>query len=301
MQVMVIEYARNVVNLTHANSAEFDENTPHPVIIFMPEINQNMMGGTMRLGSRPTVIHNYYPKLTTSTSITTSKSSSSPSPSSSSSPLKVVTTTEISSESNGNTTATATTPTRVLKKQLSIETSSLRTLSSEIYSINSQTKNEICERHRHRYEVNPLYIDRIQSHGLYFTGVDTKHERMEIAELCRTVHPFYFGTQYHPEFKSRPNRPSPPVFAFVAVAAGLSHQLGYAGDMWQSQLLDNETSVTIDVLPPTPFRQYATKMISRTESYDSNSLNNIDQQQQPQNPQSQPVLTKKRPIRAISE
>lgn len=275
MQVMIIEYARNVVNLTHANSAEFDENTPHPVIIFMPEINQNMMGGTMRLGSRPTVIHNYYPKITTTT-----------------------TTNEIiNNESGNNSSSPISSPASTLKKQISIDTSSLKTLSSEVYATNLSSNNEISERHRHRYEVNPLYIDRIQSHGLYFTGVDTKFERMEIAELCRDVHPFYFGTQYHPEFKSRPNRPSPPVYAFVAVAAGLSHQLGYAGEMWQSQILDNEKNITIDILPPTPFRQYASKMTSRTESFSdgSNSGNNELQQQ------SQPTLTKKRSIRAISE
>ena len=56
---------------------------------------------------------------------------------------------------------------------------------------------------------------------------------MEIVELPRSSHPFYFGTQFHPEFKSRPARPSPPFFAFAAAAAGEYTQLGKAGTMWR--------------------------------------------------------------------
>eukprot|EP01036_Dinobryon_divergens_P006563 gene6563-8718_t len=56
MQVMVIEYARNILGQEDANSREFDETTTNPVIIFMPEINHMVMGGTMRLGARPTLI-----------------------------------------------------------------------------------------------------------------------------------------------------------------------------------------------------------------------------------------------------
>lgn len=73
------------------------------------------------------------------------------------------------------------------------------------------------------------------------TGVDDKLERMEIAELPRAQHPFYFGTQFHPELKSRPNRPSPPVCAFMAAAAGMvsdksgdDDKLNYAGKLWQT-------------------------------------------------------------------
>ena len=56
MQIMVIEYARNVLGIKGAQSTEFFESTQHPVIIFMPEINQRIMGGTMRLGARDTLI-----------------------------------------------------------------------------------------------------------------------------------------------------------------------------------------------------------------------------------------------------
>jgi len=75
----------------------------------------------------------------------------------------------------------------------------------------------VTERHRHRYEVNPAYIDSIQCTGLFFTGTDTNGERMEIAE--RRDHPFFFATQAHPEFQSYPGRPSLPFKAFIAAAA----------------------------------------------------------------------------------
>ena len=68
------------------------------------------------------------------------------------------------------------------------------------------------ERHRHRYEVNPSLVQDIESKGLYFTGKDDSNTRMEIAELPQSVHPYYIGTQFHPEYKSRPYRPSPPFY-----------------------------------------------------------------------------------------
>jgi len=69
----------------------------------------------------------------------------------------------------------------------------------------------IVERHRHRYEVNPDYIPRIEEKGMIFSGKN--RNRMEIAEI--PGHPFFFSTQFHPEMKSRPGRPSPPFLAFV--------------------------------------------------------------------------------------
>ena len=67
------------------------------------------------------------------------------------------------------------------------------------------------ERHRHRYEVNPAYIDELESGALTFSGC--AGNRMEILE--RTDHPFFFGTQFHPEFRSRPDRASPPFVSFI--------------------------------------------------------------------------------------
>jgi len=80
------------------------------------------------------------------------------------------------------------------------------TLAAEIYEADACT-----ERHRHRYEVNPEYIDQLESEGMRFSG--TAGRRMEILEL--TDHPFFFGTQFHPEFRSRPDRASPPFVGFI--------------------------------------------------------------------------------------
>ncbi|MGQ9587504.1 MAG: glutamine hydrolyzing CTP synthase [Thermoplasmata archaeon] len=75
---------------------------------------------------------------------------------------------------------------------------------------------EVMERHRHRYEVNPHYIDRIQEKGLKYTGKSPDGQKMEIAEL--DGHPFFIGSQFHPEFRSRPKRPAPLHFGLVKAA-----------------------------------------------------------------------------------
>ncbi len=74
----------------------------------------------------------------------------------------------------------------------------------------------ISERHRHRFEVNPHYIDVIQGKGLRFTGRSPDGNKMEIAEL--EGHPFFVGSQFHPEFKSRPQRPAPLHYGLVRAA-----------------------------------------------------------------------------------
>ncbi len=83
------------------------------------------------------------------------------------------------------------------------------TLAAAVYGSDSCT-----ERHRHRYEVNPEYIDELETEGLVFSG--RADNRMEILE--REDHPFFFGTQAHPEFRSRPDRASPPFVSFVEAA-----------------------------------------------------------------------------------
>jgi CTP synthase len=70
-------------------------------------------------------------------------------------------------------------------------------------------KDRISERHRHRYEVNPKYVKRIENAGLVFSGRSPGGVLMEIAELPREMHPFFLGTQFHPEFKARPLHPHP--------------------------------------------------------------------------------------------
>jgi CTP synthase len=76
----------------------------------------------------------------------------------------------------------------------------------------------ISERHRHRYEVNPDFIPVLEKHGLVFSGFSPDRRLMEIAELPRTKHPFFLGTQFHPELKSRPLRPHPLFKEFIKAA-----------------------------------------------------------------------------------
>jgi CTP synthase len=78
---------------------------------------------------------------------------------------------------------------------------------------------QITERHRHRYEVNPQYIEQIEKAGLVFSGVSPDRRLMEIAELPKSVHPFFVGTQFHPEFLSRPLTPHPLFMAFLKAAS----------------------------------------------------------------------------------
>ncbi|WP_226010643.1 glutamine hydrolyzing CTP synthase [Halomicrobium salinisoli] len=139
-QMAVVEYARNVCGFEGANSAELDEDTPHPVIDILPEQYEvEDMGGTMRLGTHETEIEP-------------------------------------------------------------------GTLAADLYGGTSCT-----ERHRHRYEVNPEYIDDLEDAGLVFSGHE--NNRMEILEL--PDHPYFIGTQFHPEFRSRPTRASPPFVGLV--------------------------------------------------------------------------------------
>lgn len=79
-------------------------------------------------------------------------------------------------------------------------------------------KAEISERHRHRYEVNPEYIAKLEEGGLVFSGTSPDMRLMEIAELPTKVHPFFLGTQFHPEFKSSPLAPHPLFVEFVKTA-----------------------------------------------------------------------------------
>ncbi|MBT3356823.1 MAG: CTP synthase (glutamine hydrolyzing) [Euryarchaeota archaeon] len=148
LQIATIEFCRNVLGLEGANSTEFDENTPNPAVVFMPEISKTHMGGTMRLGTKPT------PFL--------------------------------------------------------VDDCKIRRLYGGA--------DHVDERHRHRYEVNPELIEQIEAAGLVYVGKDETGQRCEIMEL--EGHPYYVGTQYHPEFKSRPNRPSPPFLGLLMAAVG---------------------------------------------------------------------------------
>jgi CTP synthase len=76
----------------------------------------------------------------------------------------------------------------------------------------------IAERHRHRYEVANAYREQLSAAGMVFSGTSPDGRLVEVAELATDVHPFYVGTQFHPEFRSRPTKAHPLFAAFVAAA-----------------------------------------------------------------------------------
>lgn len=145
MHIMVIEYARHVLNSKKANSREFDATTPYPVIDLLPEQRElENKGGTMRLGLYP---------------------------------CKLL----------PNTQAAAAYDTSL-----------------------------VYERHRHRFEFNNEFRDVLGNAGLISSGLSPDGELVEISELAG--HPWMIGTQFHPEFASRPNRPHPLFRDFIGVA-----------------------------------------------------------------------------------
>jgi CTP synthase len=77
---------------------------------------------------------------------------------------------------------------------------------------------EISERHRHRYEVNNLYRDQISKAGLVFSGMFAERDLVEFVELPQEVHPYYVGTQAHPELRSRPTKPHPLFVGLIKAA-----------------------------------------------------------------------------------
>ncbi|MDY6774574.1 MAG: CTP synthase [Halobacteria archaeon] len=102
---------------------------------------------------------------------------------------------------------------RLGEKETQIDEDSL---AHSLYSARS-----VSERHRHRFEVNPEYIDVLEENGLVFSG--RSNSRMEILELPQDEHPYFVGTQFHPEFKSRPGKPSPVFVGLVEAALERKH------------------------------------------------------------------------------
>ncbi len=147
MQLLVIEYARNVLGLKDANTREVNPDCKNIIIDVMESqkelLKNNLYGGSMRLGAYPAI----------------------------------------------------------LKKGT--------------IALNSYKTDKISERHRHRYEVNPFYITDLEKKGLVFSGTSPDGHLMEIAELPKSKHPFFLGTQFHPEFLARPLSPHPLFSAFI--------------------------------------------------------------------------------------
>ena len=103
--------------------------------------------------------------------------------------------------------------------------------------------DEAWERHRHRYEVNNGYRDRLEQAGLRFSGTSPDRRLVEFVELPREAHPFYVGTQAHPELKSRPTRPHPLFRAFIKAAVEYSEAARLPVD------LPDDVAVPSDGLP----------------------------------------------------
>lgn len=147
MQMTVVEFARDVLKIKDADSAEFSNTTQNPVIHIMEEQKGiDKKGGTMRLGAYPCVVKE-------------------------------------------------------------------NTLASEVYG-----KEEISERHRHRFEYNNDYKERLEKAGLICSGTSPDGNLVEIVELSKKVHPYFIAGQFHPELKSRPNKPAPLFVGLVEVA-----------------------------------------------------------------------------------
>ncbi len=147
MQVAVIEFARNVAGLENANSDEFDKNSPHKVIDFLPDQNDETdKGGTLRLGAYPCRIKD----------------------------------------------------------------------GTQMYRCYKQA--EIFERHRHRYEFNNDYRKTLSDAGLTISGTSPDDYIVETVEIENND--FYVGVQFHPEFKSRPNKPHPLFVGLVEASLG---------------------------------------------------------------------------------
>lgn len=146
MQIAIIEFARHVLGMNGANSAEINPDTPFPVIDILPEQKEvTDMGGTMRLGQYPC------------------------------------------------------------------------TLNPESKSYKLYGASMIYERHRHRYEVNNDYRNDLLSGGMIFAGTSPDNHIVEMVEIPN--HPWFVACQFHPEFKSRPNKPHPLFRGFVTAAS----------------------------------------------------------------------------------
>ena len=150
MQMAIVEYARDVLGYTDANSIELDPETTHPVIALMPDQEDvEDLGGTLRLGAYPCTLK------------------------------------------KGSKVAAA------------------------------YGKLHISERHRHRYEFNNDYMAAFEGAGMQAVGINPDTGLVEVVEV--EGHPWFVGTQYHPEYKSTVLSPSPLFVAFVGAA------LEYAG------------------------------------------------------------------------
>lgn len=107
--------------------------------------------------------------------------------------------------------------------------------------------DQIEERHRHRYEVNPDYVAELEKKGMKFVGYDSEQIRMEVMEL--EGHPYYVGTQFHPEYLSRPLKPSPPFLGLILASVGkLESYLQQGNKIITPSYVGSESSSDEDII-----------------------------------------------------
>lgn len=154
LQLMIVEFARNVCGLKNAHTTEIDSKTKYPVIDVLKEqkkfLQEKLYGGTMRLGNWECQI-----------------------------------------------------------KKGTI-------------AYNAYKKEKVLERHRHRYEVNPKYHKILQKYGFIFSGTSEKGLLVEIGELLKSDHPFFLGSQFHPELKSQFLTPHPLFVEFLKATLNIT-------------------------------------------------------------------------------
>ena len=148
-QVAVIEFARNALGLSDADSTEFNPGCGHPLISELPDQKklEGIMGGTMRLGAQDVILE-----------------------------------------------------------------------PGSLVSFLHGDRTLVRERFRHRFEVEPEYVDQLHSGGLQFTGRHPEFPIMQVLELPLETHPFFIGAQYHPELTGRPLEPQPLFMGLIAAA-----------------------------------------------------------------------------------
>ncbi len=182
LQLAVIEFARNVCGMKDAHTTEVNPKTKFPVIDVQPAqkeiLEKSMYGGTMRLGAYAAILKDK------------------------SQILKLYSETGRLEEDA-----------KKLQELAKDKTQAFRS------GLLEKGKKVVLERHRHRYEVNPKYVDILEKNGLVFSGYYERFDRTKLMEYIEMPqHPFFIGTQAHPEFKSRLGNPSPIFYGFVKSA-----------------------------------------------------------------------------------
>ncbi len=182
MQLACIEYARNVCGLREANTTEINETTKTPIVDLLPEqkglTERAGYGGTMRLGGYPAILNTGSKVLELYKETGRLREDSNA-------------IARLSQDENGR-------------------------FSSQMRSVVKKGAYVVVERHRHRYEINPEFVPKLEEAGLFFSGFHIREDETILMEFIELLdHPFFVATQSHPEFKSRLGNPAPLFYGFL--------------------------------------------------------------------------------------